>query len=122
MVRLLPQFFDFDSEVKCKILEFDDCQLPIRPGEWYRRTAKELNAPYFLRNDEKISANILDSENKLVKEIDISGSKGLNFVTWNLLLNEDETVEPGTYTLQLKGSGIEESREFEVKTVQRRRR
>ena len=121
-VRFIREIAGMDSEVKCQILDFEDCQLPFRPGEWYRRTAKELNAPYFLKKDEKISVNILDGENILVKEFSVFGSKGLNFITWDLLVDEEKMVEAGTYKLQIKGGNFSEEKEFKVEQMQRRRR
>jgi len=102
-------------------MDFENCQLPIRPGYWYRRTAKELNAPFYLKAGGEVSVNVIDADNNSVKEIKLEGEKGLNFVAWDLMLDEENMVEAGTFKLQIKGDGFLEEKEFEIERRQRRR-
>ena len=120
-VQLIRKVADIDSEVKCEILEFEDCQLPLGAGYWYRRTAKELNAPFYLKTGGEVTISIINSEKISVKEIAIMGDKGLNFVDWDMMLEEDKMVEAGKFTIQIKGNRFSAVEEFEVKKMQRRR-
>jgi len=113
-VRLVRDVANVKSDDKCSILDFDDCRLPRSMNSWYRRTAKELNAPFYMNEAGAVSVNIINAENKVVKEIKVSGEKGLNFVAWNLMVDEEKMVEAGTYKLQINGNGISVEKEFEV--------
>lgn len=121
-VRLIRAVANVKSGSKCEILDFDNCQLPVHPGEWYRRTTKDLYAPFYLGTNETVSINIINSEDTSVKEIDIKGEKGLNFIDWDLMIDEDKMIDAGTYKLQIKGDGFSVEKEFEVEKVQRRNR
>jgi hypothetical protein len=44
----------------------------------------------------------------------LEASKGLNFAEWDLLLNEKNLAEAGSYKLQIKGEGFLEEKEFEI--------
>ncbi|NOR73604.1 MAG: glycosyl hydrolase, partial [Draconibacterium sp.] len=120
-VRLIRIIANVESDSKCAIFDFENCQLPVRPGEWYRRTAKELNAPFYLSTNEKVSINIINSDDTSVKKIDVDGEKGLNFIGWDMMLDEEKMVEAGTYKLQIKGDDFSVEKEFEVERRQRRR-
>jgi len=120
-VRLVRDVANVKADSNCEIFDFEDCQLPIRPGSWYRRTAKELNVPFYLKAGGKVSVNIVDADNNSVKEIKLEGEKGLNFVTWDLMVDEENSVEAGTFKIQIKGDDLLEEKEFEIVKSQRRR-
>ncbi len=120
-VRLVRSIANVNSNSKCEIFDFDNCQLPMRPDEWYRRTARELNAYFYLSKNENVSINIINSDDTSVKKIDIKGEKGLNFVTWNLMVDEEKMVKQGTFKLQIKSDGFSVEKEFKVERWQRRR-
>lgn len=120
-VRLIREIAEINPEVKCEILDFDDCQLPFRAGERFRRTGKELNAPVYLKIAEKITITILNESGNSVYEYNLDGVKGLNYVDWNLLSDDENLVESGSYKLQIKGEGFLEEKEFKVEKMQRRR-
>ncbi|MDX1285298.1 MAG: hypothetical protein R3182_09805, partial [Draconibacterium sp.] len=115
----IREMTEIANNVKCKIFDFEDCQLPYRPGYWYRRTAKTLEAPCYLKNDAAVTIKIVDPDGKVAKEHKTDGDKGLNYISWDLMIN-DELAKEGTYKLQIKGDGFEEEKMFEVKKYQRR--
>jgi photosystem II stability/assembly factor-like uncharacterized protein len=121
-VRFIREVAEMDSEADCRILDFEDCQLPISPEYWYRQTAKELNAPFYLMTGEEVLISISDSTQKIFLEMKLNAVKGLNFINWDLMLNEEEMADPGTYTLKLKGSNFNEEKSFEVKQTERKGR
>lgn len=120
-IRLIREIAEMDTTSECRILNIEDCKLPFGPEYWYRRSAKELNAPFYLKKDGAISVKIIGANNKTVKEMKVDGVKGLNFISWDLMLNDDEMTEPGTCILQLKGDDFSEEKSFEVKKSERGR-
>ncbi len=118
-VRFVRKIAEMDSEADCRILDIDDCRLPRGTEYWYRRSAKEMSAPFYLMTGGEVTVNISDANNKMVKEIKLNADKGLNFANWDLMLNEKELAEPGTYKIQLKGNNFVEEKEFEVSKFSR---
>lgn len=121
-VRMIHEIAAIEDNASCKILDFDDCRLPYGTEYWYRGTAKELYAPYYLKNSGEVEINIVDSVGNAMKAMKIEATKGLNFATWDLMLGEEEMSKTGNYTLRIKGEGFTEEKSFEVKEAQRRRR
>ena len=69
----------------------------------------------------KTDAKIANADNEIVKEIEIEGVKGLNFVEWDLMDDAENLVEAGTYKLQIEGSGYSVEKEFEVEKSGKKR-
>lgn len=44
--------------------------------------------------------------------MELAASKGLIFVDWDLILNEENLAESGTYKLQIKGDEFSDEKEF----------
>ena len=120
-VRFVREIANIDSDTDCLIMEIEDCRLPRGTEYWYRRSAKEMNAPFFIADSEEVLVNISDSNQKVVKEFKVSADKGLNFIDWDLMLDEEKMAEPGKYQLKLEGSNFKEEKSFEVKKAERRR-
>ncbi len=118
-VKYIREIAEMNSDAGCRILGIEDCMLPFAAGSWYKRTAKPLYAPFYLAKDEEVTVEISDANRKKVKEFKVNASRGLNFTEWDLMLNEDEMAEPGTYTLKLTGSNFNEEKKFEVKKRER---
>ncbi|MEN8117501.1 MAG: hypothetical protein ABFS16_11005 [Bacteroidota bacterium] len=118
-VQAVRQVAEMEPGTACEIIDFEDCQLPFRPGYWYRRSAKTLYAPYYLGSAEKVSVTISDSENNTAKEMEMDAVKGLNYVSWDLMINEEDLTKAGTYKLKVKGKGFTVEKEFEVKKFSR---
>jgi hypothetical protein len=113
-VRYIREVAEMDSEADCHILNIEDCLLPKGTEFWYRQSVKELNASFYLMTGGEVSVNISDSNHKTVKEMKLTAEKGLNFVTWDLMLNDEKMAEPGTFKLLLKGNNFSEEKEFKV--------
>ena len=120
-ISYIREVAELDSTSECSILKVEDCKLPYSPEYWYRRSAKELNAPFYMESASNIVVKIIGSDKKAVKEIEMKADKGLNFMSWDLMLNENEMAEPGTYQLQIKGDKFKTEKMFEVKKYERRR-
>ncbi|MCF6358166.1 MAG: hypothetical protein L3J54_10210, partial [Draconibacterium sp.] len=119
-VRLVREVANVDSDSECEILEFDNCKLPRGTNRWYRRTGKYLNVPFYLKTDGKTKVSILNADDKTVKEFEIDGVKGLNFEEWDLMADEENLVEAGTFTLKIKGKKYSVEKEFEVEEYSNR--
>ncbi len=119
-VRYIRAMAEMDSEADCRILDIEDCQVPLRPESWYRRLLKELNAPFYVMKGDKVEATVSDDENNVVKTFTVNADRGLNFLHWDLMTEEGNYIHPGTYKLMLKGSNFEEEKIFEVKKFSRR--
>jgi hypothetical protein len=120
-IRFVREIAKMDSETDCRILEIEDCELPRGLEYWYRRSAKEMHAPFYIKNDEEVLVSISNSNQEKVKEFKIKADKGLNFIDWDLMVDEEKMGEPGTYQLKLEGSNFKEEKTFEVKNAERRR-
>lgn len=118
-VRLIREVANVNLNSDCEILEFEDCKLPIGENYWYRRTARTLNAPFYLKTNGKIIVNIINTDDKTVKELELEGQKGLNYVKWDLLVDEENLTEAGTYKLQVKGKFFLVEKEFKVEKAGR---
>ncbi len=121
-VRFIREIADIDANVACAIMSFEDCQLPFRPERRFRRRAKELYAPYYLKSGGDVEINIVDNDGISVKEIKTGASNGINFVSWNLMLNDEELAKEGTFKLKISGKDFNEEKEFVLKKAERRRR
>ena len=113
-VRLIRDVANVNPDSECEILEFENCKLPRGTNYWYRRSAKHLNAPFYLKSSGKTVAKIINADNETVKEFEIEGVKGLNFVKWDLMVDEENLVEAGNFKLQIEGSAFSVEKEFEV--------
>ena len=118
-VKLIRAVANVNPDSECEIMEFANCKLPRGTNYWYRRSAKHLNAPFYLKSAAKITIKIVHADNEIVKEFEIEGAKGLNFVMWDLMVDEDNLVEAGTFKLQIEGSRFSIEKEFEVKEFRR---
>lgn len=117
----LRKIVELTENIDCKILNFEDAQLPFRPGEWYRRTAKELAVPFFVKNKGKVEISVVNEQNEALTKVEIDADKGLNNFNWDLTNPQKEMVEAGTYKIRIKGKQFETEQEFEVKRYQRNR-
>jgi len=118
-VLFIREVANISEETNCKIFDFEDCMLPFRSGNYYRRTMKPLNVPFYLSENKQVWARISGEEGE-VKELKIEGVKGLNYIDWDLTNSEHEFVTPGGYKLQITGNGISDEKEFEIKEFRRR--
>ncbi len=114
-IKLIRDVANIDADLECEILEFDNCKLPRGTNYWYLRSAKHLNAPFYLKSAGKAVVKIVNADDEIVKDFEIEGVKGLNFVEWNLNDDEENLVEAGTFKLQIEGSGYSVEKEFEVR-------
>lgn len=121
-VRYIREIAGMDANTPCTIMNFEDCRLPIRPERWYRRTAEELYAPYYLKSGGDVTINIVDTDGNSVKEIKSKAAKGINFISWDLMLNEDEMATEGTHAIKISGQDFSKEKEFVVKKAERRNR
>ena len=112
---------EIDTIAACNIFNIENCQLPIGTEYWFRNTGKELCVPFYLDTDEEISVKISGSDKKVVKEMKLNAVKGLTFVEWNLMLDEESLTQPGNYQLQLAGKNFKAEKSFEIKESERRR-
>ncbi len=113
-VRLIRKVAAVDSDTDCVILDFEDCMLPYKLKRRYRNSSTELKAPFFLKSGGKVEAKIINSDEDIVKEIEIEGEKGLNSVDWNLMVDEETYAREGNYKLQLEGEGFSVSKNFKL--------
>ncbi len=121
-VRFIREIASMEPGTNCKILDFEDCRLPFSPESWFRRTARELNAPFYVTEGGNVEVKITGSDGAIEKEYTINATKGLNFIAWDLMVNEDEFVEAGTYTLQIGGNDFSAKKDFKIEKTERRRR
>ncbi len=121
-VQFIHQLAEIEQGTTVRIFDIEDCRLPFRPEIWFRGSAKELYAPYYLDSNQEVEISILNSTGSPVKEIKNEASKGLNFISWDLMLGEEELAAEGTYKLKIKGKDFSEEKEFEVRKTERRRR
>lgn len=119
-VRLIRDVANVNTDLECEIFEFKNCKLPRGTNSWYRRSAKHLNAPFYLKSAGKTVVKIVNADDETVKEFEIKGAKGLNFVKWNLMVDEDNLVEAGTYKLQVEGDGYSVEEEFKIEEYSRK--
>ncbi|MCG6187805.1 WD40/YVTN/BNR-like repeat-containing protein [Maribellus maritimus] len=120
-IRFIREVAEIDPQTAGKILTIEDCRLPVRPGRWFRRTAKDLYASFYLRSEGKYSVEIIGENGSIEKSFDFNADKGLNFFSWDLMLNEDEMIEPGKYKLKITGSDFSGEKEFSITQAQWRR-
>ena len=113
-VRHIRNTANANKEAACEIISFENCMLPYSTNYWYRNTAKHLNAPFHINANGKVTVNIIYKGGKVIKEMQLEATKGLNFVDWNLLLDEENLAEEGIYKLQIKGEGFSTEKEFEI--------
>ncbi len=119
-IRLIRDVANVNNDAVCEILEFENCKLPMGTNYWFRRTAKLLNAAFFLKSNKKTTVNIVNSNDEVVKNIEIEGVKGLNFVKWDLMLDNENLTKAGTYKLQINGKDFSVEKEFEIEKPGRR--
>ncbi len=108
-----------NSEAIAGIFDISAAGLPYNK-QYYRRTVKKLNAPYYLKRAAKVKIEIRNAQDTLVFNEKAEAAKGLNKVVWDLYKTDGELAEKGTYTLHITGKGFEESKAFEVKPFSRR--
>ena len=120
-VRFIREIAKINQEAVCKIMDIEDCTLPRGLEYWYRGSAKELSAPFYMKSAEEIQVNISDSNQNVVKTMKVTAAKGLNFVNWDLMLDAEKMAEPGIYQFKLNGQNFNEEKTFEVKKTERRR-
>ncbi len=113
-VRLIRDVANVNPDSECEIIEFANCKLPRGTNYWYRRSAKHLNAPFYLKSDGKTVVKIVNIDNETVKDFEIEGVKGLNFVEWDLMVDEENLVEAGSFKLQINNGECSIEKEFEV--------
>lgn len=113
-VNWIRDFASIKNNINCKIVRIENGRLPVRPGYWYRRTAKEVYAGVYLRNSGELKIEIANSNSKAIKTISLKGDKGLNFIIWDLTDYDGELVEEGNYQFLVKGNNFEEKMDFEV--------
>ncbi len=106
------------SDSVASIFDIPATGLPYNK-EYYRRTVKKMNAPYYLIEAGNVELKISDAEGTVVYETSIDAAKGLNYAEWGLLNSEEALVKAGNYTLQIVGKDFEESQAFEVKPFSR---
>ena len=97
-----------------QVFDIPDAKLPTGPGRWYRNTGLDAGFAYYLTSDVALTLEILDANGNSVTSIKGSSNKGLNFANWNLSV-KNKLVEPGTYTLNIKGNSVALKKTFEVK-------
>ncbi|MBN2173702.1 MAG: hypothetical protein JW731_06205, partial [Bacteroidales bacterium] len=73
-----------DKNKGCTILDFEDATLPFRMGGYYMRTARPLNAGYFVKDEKGITVSVIGSDGQKVAELDPPAAKGLNYAQWNM--------------------------------------
>ncbi len=114
-VRLIRDVAAVDPDTDCAILDFEDCMLPYKQNRRYSYSSTELKAPFFMNSNGKVEAKIINSDEDIIKEIEIEGEKGLNSVSWNLMVEEETYAREGNYKLQLEGEGFSVSKNFKLK-------
>ena len=118
-VQLIRKIADLDSETKCEILGIEDCILPYKSNPRFRRSSNNLNVPFYLKYAGSVAVEIIDADGKTVKYIDIEGVKGLNSVEWDLMVDDEEMVEAGTYKIKIKSDDCIVENEFKVEELSR---
>ena len=118
-VRFIREMTELNPNTRCQIMDITDCRLPFRPESWFRHTARELYAPFYMNSDEEVSVQIVDSSGTIHKSYQMNANHGLNFVTWDLMKNAKELAESGNYTLQISGSGFSDEENFNVERMHR---
>ncbi len=113
-VRMVRKVANVNPNSECELFELENCMLPVNEKRWYRGTAKLLNAPFFLKNENKVEVRIVNSNNKTVKVLEVDGVKGLNAVEWDLMTDEGKRTASGTYKLRIEGDGFSVEKEFDV--------
>jgi hypothetical protein len=113
-VRMLRNVIEIEtSDSLAGIFDIAECMLPYSM-EYYRRTVKKLNAPYYLKEAGKVKLKVTTADDTVVFEIETDAKKGLNYAEWGLINKDKKLVEAGTYKLQISGNGFELLKEFEV--------
>lgn len=102
------------SAAEAGIFDIPAASLPYNK-QYYKRTVKKMNAPFYVKTAGKVKIEITDAKDKLIFEESIETSKGLNHATWGLFNTNDELVKPATYIIKISSAAFEESTEFEVK-------
>lgn len=118
-VRFVRELAEMDSEADCRILDIEDCVVPLSNNYWYRRTAKTLDAPFYLMSGGEVFFKITDAANHVVNEQKINAARGLNFIQWNLMVDDDNFIQPGEYKLQLSGANFVEEKSFQINKFSR---
>jgi len=98
---------------------------PVKlPGETVRSgdVAPVVKITYFLKTSQDVQLVVLDESDKIIRELEASSDKGLNFSEWDLKMKveqqEKETkpeyVEPGKYKIRLSTRVDDFETEIEV--------
>ncbi|MDB4584708.1 hypothetical protein N9164_16275, partial [Draconibacterium sp.] len=118
-VQMLRQVIKIEtSDTLADIFNIAECMLPYSM-EYYRRSVKKMNAPYYLKKAGKAEVKVTAADGTVVFETELDAKKGINYATWGLLTKDEKLVEAGTYKLQISGTGFDETKEFEVKPFSR---
>jgi len=118
-VRLMKQVMKAsEGEEQATILDFPDVYEPGRA--YYMRFSRGLKAPCFLKSEGELEWWITDADGNEIKKQKLTVEKGLNYIEWNLMDENEKTVQAGSYTLTIAGKIFETEKEFEVKERRRR--
>ena len=113
-VQMLRNVIEIEtSDDQAGIFDIAECMLPYSM-EYYRRTVKKLNAPYYLKKAGKVDLKVTTSAGTIVFEKEADAKKGINHAEWDLLTTDEKLVEAGTYKLKISGEGFDVEEEFEV--------
>ncbi len=113
-IEYLRKIAEIDEETECQILDIEDCKLPYSLRYWYRRSGKDLNAPFYIDKSQGVTIVITDSKDNVVVENKVNADKGINFFEWDLTMNEETLAEAGTYQIKIQGKNFTEEQSFEV--------
>ncbi len=100
------------------IFAMESAKLPRSSRPWQINTGVNASVAYFLEKSVQIEITVVNQEGEVVSRIDGTNDKGLNFINWNLYNTESEDgglVEPGNYSVVIKGDGWKLENNFEVK-------
>jgi flagellar hook assembly protein FlgD len=73
-----------------------------------------------LKSEGELEWWITDADGNEIKKQKLTVEKGLNYIEWNLMDENEKTVQAGSYTLTIAGKNFETEKEFEVKERRRR--
>lgn len=118
-VQMLREVMAIETSDKAAgIFDIPNAGLPYNK-QYYRRSVKKLNAPYYLKEACKVEIEVTDVDGNVVYETKADAKKGLNYAEWGLFNTDEELVKEGTFKFQITGEGFEEIKEFEVEPFSR---
>jgi len=107
-IRYIQQMVDSVQNSALFVFAPDEAKLP----RGWRRAGITGNIVYALNAASDVTIEISDAEGNTVRTLEHSGIVGINQVEWNLRMDPEEEdgygdrVEPGTYTIVVKGNGV----------------